>query len=98
MIKHTLITTRPNLEVSWYPISEEFNLFREENFILTGKIISREDVLSDDQLIRTITTNFRDLESYTEFINDIRAINMQQDRNAYNKENGMVGRGNMQII
>lgn len=98
MLKHILVNVRPNPETSWYSVSEEFNLFREENFISTGKIISREEILSDDQIVRVLTTVFLDVETHKEFQAATATVEMNRVRGVYNKENKISSRGEVQII
>lgn len=98
MIKHILMTGRQNPETPWFIVTEEFDLFREEHFISTGKIISREEEFSDNQLVKTVNTIFRSMEDYTEFTTAPIVVEMIQQRLAYNTPNEIVTRSEIQII
>jgi hypothetical protein len=98
MLKHIIYQKRPTPETSWFVVSAEFELFREENFVSTGKIISKDEVLSDDQLARVVTTIFLDTDTYTEFTTAPKTVEMMAQRGIYNKTNQIQTRGEMQII
>jgi hypothetical protein len=98
MLKHIIYQKRPTPEISWFVVSAEFELFRQKNYIETGKIISKDEGLSADQLARVVTTIFLDMDTYTEFTTATETVEMMAQRGIYNKTNQIQTRGEMQII
>lgn len=98
MITHRLLTVRPNVTTPFYVVSEKFHNFREENFIATGKIISRIEDLDASELVNTVTTIFKDMDSFMQFISDPITLEMIKARTGYNAVNGLKNRGEVQTI
>lgn len=96
MTTHRLLTVRPDVNTPFYVVSEKFYNFRQENFLATGKIISRNEELDASELIITVTTIFKDMDSYMQFVSDPITQEMIRERGDYNLANGLISRGEIQ--
>jgi len=87
MITHTLINIRTSATIPWYTLSEEVHDRRQSAYMDTGKIVSRTEEETDENLTRTITTVFRAQEDFDEYTSDPIIVAMLQDRRQYNNAN-----------
>jgi hypothetical protein len=92
IVKHT----RPNTSVEFFNpknsslVSDETRLHIRNNYIVTGKIVHSEEVISEDGLSMTITAIFQNEATYNEWMND--TIITEQLRgvgNSYREANGI---------
>jgi hypothetical protein len=98
MIKHTLVFVRPDTKTPWFKVSEKFFNFRQENFILPGKMVSRDEVINNTELVKIVTTHWKDLESHAEFISTPNFLEMMQERKLHNLTHGITQRTEMQVL
>lgn len=72
--KVTKYIVRGSTDIPFYrdahPATPEHETWTNENFVNTGKLISKQTTLTDDNLMCIIETVWDSLESFQEFIND----------------------------
>jgi len=90
-VKLSVVTTKTNLEQAFPPPpSEETVMHTFTNYILTGKIVSQESVLSDDGLSRTYSVIFSSEAALTEYLADkFIDENHRAERSAFCVEHGL---------
>lgn len=70
-VKLNVVTTKLNLEQSFpLPPTEEVVTYTFTNYILTGKMVSQDTIVSDDGLIRTYSVVFSSKSTMDEFLAD----------------------------
>lgn len=70
-VKLSVVTTKTNLEQTFpLPPSEETVMYTFTNYILTGKMVSQETVVSDDGLARTYSVIFSSEAALNEYLGD----------------------------
>ena len=62
--------TRPNVDINFFHYDQEINQYIQDNFVNTGKLISKKEMLSADTLIRFTTLNFVNESANDLFFND----------------------------
>lgn len=87
-IIHTLITERPDTSTVFYVPSLESQKLQEE-YITSGKIISRNVTMANNGLTRIVTTTFLDKLTYEQYAKDALMKNRGFERRVYNIENGL---------
>jgi len=96
MFKVTRVQSRPNLEVEFWRenhplVSESIQAYRQENYVQTGKFVSKTQEFSPDGLIRTTTTVWSSQDALNEFLADPRIIaEFDTPGDQYMRENGIV--------
>ena len=82
--------TRPAVDVPFYKASNESKAYQKSAYDSTGKRIGSVYRLSDDRLALTVTTYWKDSQSYNEFRNDAQIVSsLAQPRTAYNAQNNI---------
>jgi hypothetical protein len=86
----TISFTRPSVDVPFYVASDESKTYQKSAYDSTGKRIGSVYRLSDDRLSLTVTTYWKDSQSYNEFRNDAQVISsLAQPRTVYNTQNNI---------
>jgi len=86
----TSIFTKPNLDVGFRSQPEDYRLHVGKNYIFTGKIISRQESLSEDGLILTVITYWDSEESRSEYVNDPVIVEGWARQEEYNNSHGII--------
>lgn len=87
-IIHTLVTTRPSVDIPFYdPSTESKNL--QAQYRRSGAIVSRHVFMSGDGLTRTVVTTFLDKVSYEKLAKEPQMMNRGFERRNYNIEHGI---------
>jgi glucokinase len=89
--KLSVVTTKNNLEQTFpLPPSEETVMYTFTNYILTGKMVSQESVVSDDGLARTYSVIFSSEAALNEYLEDkFIDENHRTERSAFCIEHGL---------
>jgi glucokinase len=90
-VKLSVVTAKTNLEQTFpMPPSEETVMYTFTNYILTGKMVSQESVVSDDGLERTYSVIFVSEEALNEYLEDkFLDENHRSERTAFCVEHGL---------
>ena len=62
--------TRPTTDVDFYKSADSYRGYFHENYIMTGKVLSSDQVLSEDKLTITTTTMWKDQQAFADFMSD----------------------------
>jgi hypothetical protein len=89
MIIHKAITLRPTLEVNFFIPPKDLQDLRAD-YIAEGKILKQEMTLSEDQLTRTVVTNFVNEEVFLDYIFGKTVKDTFSIRMLYNERNQIV--------
>jgi hypothetical protein len=82
--------TRPSVDVPFYKASDESKAYQKSTYDSTGKRVGSVYRLSDNSLTMTVTTYWKDSQSYNEFRNDAQVISsLAQPRTVYNTQNNI---------
>lgn len=84
-----ILLTRPRIEI---PFSAENNLwtaYLNSTYVSTGKILSRQVVISEDKLTRTITMVWASEEARQEYLNDPITIQALKEEKNHRSQNGI---------
>jgi len=79
---------RPNTDVDWWKASQDYEDYMEKTYDETGKRLSVVEE-GTDTLERTVTTVWKDQESFFEFKTDDTVLNMLNGSSAYREANGI---------
>jgi hypothetical protein len=86
----TVSFTRPSVDVPFYVASDESKAYQKSTYDSTGKRIGSVYRLSDNGLTMTVTTYWKDSQSFNEFRNDAQVISsLTQPRTVYNAQNNI---------
>jgi hypothetical protein len=88
--KKVQVRTKPNFDNVYEKMSDEVISYIEENYVNTGKRTSFSLSSSDDGLVLTYTSIFRDEASKNEFSADSIIRTEATRRNAINAANGVI--------
>jgi hypothetical protein len=90
-VKFSVVTAKTNIEQPFpSPPSEETVMYTFTNYILTGKMVSQESVVSEDGLERTYTVTFVSKEALNEYLDDkFLDENHRSERTAFCDEHGL---------
>jgi len=88
--KKVLVRTIPDADTDFEKMSSEVLSYMEENYVDTGKRTSFSVSPSDDGLVLTYTSIFRDEASKNEFLADLTIAAESTRRNTINASNGIV--------
>ena len=86
-VRVTLTFKRPNTSVSWHePLKDSDTLknYWQTNFVDTGKITSFNITDSEDNLTRTMVTDFSNESAMQSYRKDDTIKSMMNDRDVYN--------------
>jgi hypothetical protein len=83
--------TRPNKYVPFFLIGEEIKTYIDETYNQTGKRISVNTVLSEDELQQITTSVWTTIEECREFLKDPTIVNHGKLLDEYNTAFGIVG-------
>jgi len=87
--KKVLVRTIPDADTDFEKMSSEVLSYMEENYVDTGKRTSFSVSSSDDGLVLTYTSIFRDEASKNEFLADSTIAAESTRRNTINASNGI---------
>ena len=90
MLKNTYNISRPDTSVEFWhfiPENRERAESIEKELTENGSLISCENTMSEDGLLFTRTSIFKDLDSFQQMMEDMVYIYFTQDRIAYNSAN-----------
>jgi hypothetical protein len=93
MFKTTYNISRPDSSVEFWhliPENQERSELIEKELTENGSLISCENTMSEDGLLFTRTSIFKDLESFQQMREDTVYISYEQDRLAYNIANSHI--------
>jgi hypothetical protein len=88
--KRVQVRTKPNSDTVYEKMSDEVISYIEENYVNTGKRTSFSLSSSDDGLVLTYTSIYRDEASKNEFSADSIIRTEATRRNAINSANGVI--------
>jgi|TARA_R110002110_G_scaffold90742_1_gene235837 hypothetical protein len=88
--KRVQVRTKPNSDTVYEKMSDEVISYMEENYVDTGKRTSFSVSPSDDGLVLTYTSIFKDEASKNEFLADSTIKTESTRRNTINASNGIV--------
>jgi len=89
---HTMVKTftRPNTDTVWYEGSSEKQAFMIAQ-INAGNRISRDISISENELVKTVTTVWKDEQALNAIQDAPEIITHRQARKAYSDANGITG-------
>jgi hypothetical protein len=83
MFKVTITMTRPTVDTNFTDgFPEAIKEYIQDEFIETGKLISKDVDFSDDKLTKTITRIFKSEEDFNSWVNDSTIDGHRQARNS----------------
>ena len=90
--KRVQVRTKPNSDTVYEKMSDEVIDYMEENYVDTGKRTSFSVSPSDDGLVLTYTSIFKDEASKNEFLADSTIRTESIRRNTINAANGITNK------
>lgn len=87
---------RPNIQIAFYGFNRSTTLsaatlqLREQKYVQTGKIVSVDRIISEDQLTMTTTVYFRNKADKEEYQSDPELADMRQEQTEYFSNKGIV--------
>lgn len=86
MIKLMIKETRPNIDINFFQYDQDINQYIQNNFINTGKLVFKNEVISYDQLTKITVLDFLNDSANSSFFNDkilSFQFNVKKDYNQY---------------
>lgn len=88
-IRVTKTFVRPNTETAFYRPVQAYRSYVDSTYVEPGLRLSQSATLSDDQLTRTIVSEWKDQASYDQFLADPVCQEIFRLNRRYNRNHGI---------
>jgi hypothetical protein len=85
-LRVTAMMQRPNIQVKFPLVTDEFNTYQQTNYINTGKLVYKDVHISGDKLSKTMITTFASQADYDTYKTDATVRETRDARDQYCKD------------